>query len=63
MILKRGLWLFAQGLLYEQERNVVSLILRLRLREPDSLIALTGGEMAYTREDGMKIILIDCLRD
>ncbi|KXU46900.1 hypothetical protein HMPREF2533_01820 [Bacteroides fragilis] len=39
------------------------MILRLRLREPDSLIALTGGEMAYTREDGMKIILIDCLRD
>lgn len=34
-----------------------------RLREPDLLIVLTGGEMAYTREDGVKIIPIGCLRD
>jgi len=27
-----------------------------KLREPDLLIVLTGGEMAYTREDGVKII-------
>ena len=32
-------------------------------REPDLLIVLTGGEMAYTREDGVKIIPIGCLRD
>ncbi len=34
-----------------------------RLREPDLLIVLTGGEMAYTREDGVKIIPIGCLKD
>jgi hypothetical protein len=36
---------------------------RTKLREPDLLIVLTGGEMAYTREDGVKIIPIGCLRD
>ena len=34
-----------------------------KLREPDLLIVLTGGEMAYTRDDGVKIIPIGCLRD
>ena len=33
------------------------------LREPDLLIVMTGGEMAYTREDGVKIIPIGTLRD
>ena len=36
---------------------------QIRLREPDLLIVITGGEMAYTREDGVKIIPIGCLRD
>jgi hypothetical protein len=36
---------------------------RIKLREPDLLIILTGGEMAYTRDDGVKIIPIGCLRD
>ena len=36
---------------------------QIRLREPDLLIVLTGGEMAYTREDGVRVIPIDCLRD
>ena len=27
------------------------------------MIVLTGGEMAYTREDGVKIVPIGCLRD
>jgi len=36
---------------------------RARLREPDLLIVITGGEMAYTRNDGVKIIPIGCLRD
>lgn len=27
------------------------------------LIVLTGGEMAYTREDGVKIIPIGCMKD
>ena len=33
------------------------------LRQPDLLIILTGGEVAYTREDGVKIIPLGCLRD
>jgi hypothetical protein len=33
------------------------------LREPDLLIVLTGGEMAYTRPDGVKVIPIGCLKD
>ena len=33
------------------------------LREPDLLIILTGGEMAYTRDDGVRIVPIGCLRD
>lgn len=33
------------------------------LREPDLLIVLTGGSMAYTREDGVKVIPLGCLRD
>ena len=36
---------------------------QMKLREPDVLIILTGGEMAYTREDGVKIVPIGCLRD
>jgi hypothetical protein len=33
------------------------------LREPDLLIVLTGGEMAYTRTDGVKIIPLGCLKN
>jgi predicted AAA+ superfamily ATPase len=33
------------------------------LREPDLLMVITGGEMAYTREDGVKIIPIGTLKD
>ena len=33
------------------------------LREPDFLIVLTGGRMAYTREDGVKVIPLGCLKD
>ncbi len=36
---------------------------QVRLREPDLLIVLTGGELAYTREDGVKIVPIGCLKD
>jgi hypothetical protein len=36
---------------------------QIKLREPDLLIILTGGEMAYTRADGVKIVPIGCLRD
>lgn len=34
-----------------------------RLREPSLLIVVTGGEMAYTRDDGVKIIPIGTLKD
>ena len=33
------------------------------LRLPDLLVVLTGGEMAYTRNDGVKVIPIGCLRN
>ncbi len=33
------------------------------LREPDLLMVITGGEMAYSREDGVKIVPIGTLRD
>lgn len=33
------------------------------LREPDLLIVLTGGSMAYTRPDGVKVIPLACLKD
>ena len=32
------------------------------LREPDLLMVITGGEMAYTREDGVKVIPLACLK-
>ena len=42
---------------YNEKENQVP------LREPDLLLVITGGEMAYTREDGVKIIPIGTLRD
>lgn len=33
------------------------------LREPDLMIVLTGGRMAYTRPDGVKVIPLGCLRN
>lgn len=33
------------------------------LREPDLLIIITGGNMAYTRKDGVKVIPLACLKD
>lgn len=33
------------------------------LREPDVLMVITGGNMAYTRDDGVKIIPLACLKD
>ena len=33
------------------------------LREPDLLIILTGGRMAYTRPDGVKVIPLGCLKN
>lgn len=36
---------------------------QMKIREPDLLIVLTGGEMAYTREDGVKVIPLATLKD
>lgn len=33
------------------------------IREPDLLIIMTGGQMAYTRPDGVKVIPLACLKD
>lgn len=33
------------------------------IRIPDLLMVLTGGEMAYTREDGVRVVPIGCLKD
>lgn len=33
------------------------------LREPDLLIVLTGGSMAYERPDGVKVIPLACMKD
>ena len=36
---------------------------QVQLREPDLLMVITGGEMAYTRPDGVKVIPLACLKD
>lgn len=36
---------------------------QIQLREPDLLMVVTGGQMAYTRPDGVKVVPIGCLRD
>lgn len=36
---------------------------QIPLREPDLLMVITGGEMAYTRDDGVKVVPIGTLRD
>ena len=36
---------------------------QMPIREPDLLIILTGGKMAYTRPDGVKVIPLACLKD
>jgi len=33
------------------------------LREPDLLIVLTGGRIAYTRPDGVKVLPLACLKN
>ena len=34
-----------------------------RLREPDLLIVITGGPLAYTRPDGVRVVPLACLKD
>lgn len=47
----------------ELVRNYNETEKQVPLREPDLLIVITGGNMAYTRPDGVKIIPIGCLKD
>ena len=35
---------------------------QMPIREPDLMIILTGGQMAYTRNDGVKVIPLATLR-
>ena len=48
-----------QKLIREKNKNER----QMPLREPDLLIVLTGGEIAYTREDGVKVIPLGCLKN
>lgn len=36
---------------------------QVKMREPDLLIVITGGAMAQTRPDGVKVIPLGCLKD
>jgi predicted AAA+ superfamily ATPase len=36
---------------------------QIKLREPDLLIVITGGEYAYTRPDGVHVVPLACLKD
>lgn len=36
---------------------------QIKLREPNLLMVINGGKMAYTRPDGVKVIPLACLRD
>ena len=33
-----------------------------KLREPDVMMVVTGGQMAYTRNDGVKVVPLGCLK-
>ena len=35
---------------------------QVSLREPDLMMVITGGPMAYTREDGVKVIPLGALK-
>lgn len=36
---------------------------QIKLREPDLLMVITGGQMAFTRPDGVKVVPLACLKD
>jgi len=36
---------------------------QIQIRVPDLLLIITGGTMAYTREDGVRVVPLACLRD
>jgi len=35
----------------------------VKIKEPDLLIIISGGEMAFRRKDGIYLIPIGCLRE
>ncbi len=39
-----------------------NLLIEKNIKEPKFLAVITGGKFAYTREDGVKVIPIGCLR-
>ena len=36
---------------------------QIKLREPDLLLVITGGDMVYTRPDGVKVVPLACMKD
>lgn len=54
---KAPLQLKALIIKYNQDRQ------HSRLRAPDLLTVMTGGELANTKKDGVKIIPIGCVKD
>lgn len=36
---------------------------QIQMREPDSLMVITGGPIAYRRTDGVLVILLACLKN
>lgn len=36
---------------------------QIKMREPDLLLIITGGPIAYTRPDGVKVVPLACLKD
>lgn len=36
---------------------------QIKFREPDLMMVITGGQIAYTRPDGVKVIPLACLKD
>lgn len=48
-----------KDLIIEYNQNTKS----TKLREPDLLMIITGGEIAYSRKDGVKIIPIGCIKN
>ena len=58
---------FKLGSMEEEKgaKNLLKLndsIARKNMKQPSFLAIITGGELAYTRKDGVKVIPIGCLR-
>lgn len=49
--------------IHQLVRKYNSCEVQMKMREPDLKIVITGGTMAYTRKDGVKVIPIGCLKN